>query len=97
LSAVGSRKFDEPIPLPKGRQLVTLMDTSTFIAKLPKSEYLAPEWQDAMQAFILVARGGRTMLARIGVTKALHRHEVREFNPSPKKTRWGPRKLARDR
>jgi hypothetical protein len=30
-----SRKFDEPIPLPNGRQLVTLKDASTYIRKLP--------------------------------------------------------------
>jgi hypothetical protein len=92
-----SRKFDEPIPLPSGRQLVTLKDAGTYITKLPKAEHMAPEWQDAMQALILVARGGPTMLARIGIMRALHRHEVREFNPSPKKTHWGKRKLARDR
>jgi hypothetical protein len=58
---------------------------------------MAPEWQAAMQALILVARGDPTMLARIGVMRALHRHDVREFNSSSKKTHWGPRKLARDR
>jgi hypothetical protein len=29
-----SRKFDEPIPLPKGRQPVTLKDAGTYITKL---------------------------------------------------------------
>ncbi len=58
---------------------------------------MAPEWQAAMQALILVARGGPTMLARIGVMRALHRHEVREFNTSREKTHWGHAKLARDR
>jgi hypothetical protein len=37
------------------------------------------------------------MLARIGIMKALHRHDVREFKPSEKKMHWGKRKLARDR
>jgi hypothetical protein len=69
------RKFDEPIPLTKGRQLVTLKDAGTYITKLPKAEHVAPEWQDAMQALILVARGGPTMFARIGVMRALHRHK----------------------
>ncbi len=32
------RKFDEPIPLPKGRQLVTLKDAGTYITKLPTKE-----------------------------------------------------------
>jgi hypothetical protein len=50
-----SRKFDAPIPLPKGRQLVTLKDAGTYITKLPKAEHTAPEWQAAMEALILVA------------------------------------------
>jgi hypothetical protein len=53
--------------------------------------------QAAMEALILVATdGGPTMLARIGVTRALNRHVVREFDPSRKDTHWGKRKLKRD-
>jgi hypothetical protein len=70
-----SRKFDEPIPLPKCRLLVTLKDAGTYITKLPKAEHMAPEWQTAMAALILVAtHGGPTMFARIGVMRALNRH-----------------------
>jgi hypothetical protein len=58
---------------------------------------MVPEWQAAMQALILVAHGGPTMFARIGVMRVLHRHEVKEFKSSGKKTHWGPRKLAHDR
>ena len=51
-----------------------------------------------MQALILVATtGGSTMLARIGVMRALHRHVDRVFNPDRKDPPWGRRKLARDR
>ena len=93
-----SRKFDEPIPLPKGRQLVTLKDAGTYITMLPKAEHTTPEWQTAMKVLILVAtHGGPTMFARIGVMRALHRHVVREFNPDRKDPHWGKRKLARDR
>jgi len=92
-----SRKFDEPIPLPDGRKLVTLKDAGEYITKLPKAEHSAPEWQAAMQALMLVAKiGGPTMLASIGVMRALHRHVVREFNPDRKDPHWGKRKLARD-
>jgi hypothetical protein len=67
------RRFDEPIPLPRGRQLVTLQDAGTYITKLPKSEHMAAEWQAAMEALILVATlGGPTMFARIGVMRALN-------------------------
>ena len=33
--------FDEPIPLPRGRQLVTLEDAGRCIKKLPKAEHEA--------------------------------------------------------
>jgi hypothetical protein len=92
------RKFDEPIPLPKGRQLVTLKDAGTYITKLPKAEHEAAELQAAMEALILVAEtGGPTMFARIGVMRALNRHVERVFNANRKDHHWGRRKLARDR
>jgi hypothetical protein len=92
------RQFEDPIPLPRGRQLVTLADAGNYITKLPKAEHATAEWQAAMQALILVAEsGGPTMLARIGVMTALNRHVERVFNPSRKDPHWGKRKLARDR
>jgi hypothetical protein len=92
------RLFDEPIPLPRGRQLATLEDAGTYITRLPKAEHEAAEWQAAMEALILVATsGGPTMFARIGVMRALNRGHVREFNPDRKDHHWSRRKLARDR
>jgi hypothetical protein len=92
------RRFDEPIPLPRGRKLVTLKDAGTYITNLPKAEHQAPEWQAAMEALILVAtQGGATMFARIGVMQALNRHVERVFDPTRKEHHWGRRKLARDR
>jgi hypothetical protein len=32
------RAFDDPIPLPSGRKLVTLLDAATYATKLPKKE-----------------------------------------------------------
>jgi hypothetical protein len=91
------RSFDDPIPLPRGRQLVTLQDAGAYITKLPKSEHTTAEWQAAMEALILVATlGGPTMFARIGVMRALNRGHVREFDTSRKDTHWGRRKLKRD-
>jgi hypothetical protein len=52
------RSFEDPIDLPRGRRLVTLEDAGNYITKLPKAEHEAPEWQAAMQALMLVARGG---------------------------------------
>ena len=43
------RPFDDPIPLPRGRQLVTLEDAGKYITKLPKAEHQAAEWQAAME------------------------------------------------
>jgi hypothetical protein len=37
------RQFDDPITLPRGRQLVTLEDAGKFITRLPKAEHEAPE------------------------------------------------------
>ena len=50
-----------------------------------------------MEALILVAEnGGPTMLARVGVMRALNRHVERVFNPERKSHHWGKRKLKRD-
>ena len=91
-----SASFEDPIPLPDGRRLLTLRDAAGYITKLPKAEHSAPEWQAAMEALILVAEtGGPTMLARIGVVRALNRHVVRELTDR-KDHHWGKRKLRRD-
>jgi len=92
------RRFDDPIPLPRGRQIVTLEDAGTYITKLPKAEHEAAEWQAAMEALILVATlGGPTMFARIGIMRALNWNVERVFNPDRKDHHWAKRKLARDR
>ena len=71
-----SRKFEDPIiiaargPRGKERQLVTLKDAGEYIAKLPKAEHTATEWQ---------TRNGSAAArrcSRIGIMKALNRHEV---------------------
>jgi|SoiMethySBSTD1v2_1073268.scaffolds.fasta_scaffold779792_2 hypothetical protein len=49
-------------------------------------EFDMPEWQTAIGALVLVARSGPTMMARIGVMKALNRHVERVFNPDRKDT-----------
>jgi hypothetical protein len=84
-------------PLWEGGRLVTLHDAGTNITKLPKAGHTAPEWQAAMEALILIAElGGPTMLARIGMMRALNRHVERVFDTSRKNTHWGKRKLKRD-
>ena len=80
------RKFEDPIPLPDGRELVTLRGAANDITSLPKKETDLPEWQAAIEALLLVSRSGPTMLARIGVMKASNRHVERVFNPDRKET-----------
>jgi hypothetical protein len=92
-----SRPFDDPIPLPGGRTLLTVHDAATYITGLPRNESALPEWQAAIEALILVDDlGGPTMFARIGVLRALNRRHVREFNPTQKEPHWGRRKIRRD-
>ena len=89
--------FFDPIELPSGKNLVTLRDAALYITMLPKAEHDAEEWQAAMEALLLVAEhDGPTMLARIGVMRALNRHVERVFDPSRKDKHWGRRKPARD-
>jgi hypothetical protein len=89
--------FDEPIPLPKGKKLITLRDAALYITKLPKAEHDADEWQAAMEALLLVVEhNGPTMFARIGVMRAMNRNVERVFDPSRKDHHWGKRKLKRD-
>ena len=69
-----NRKFEDPIPLPRGRQLVTLEDAARFIQKLPKAEQQIEEWQTAVEALLLVVnQNGPTMFARIGVMRCVCR------------------------
>ena len=90
------RKFEDPIPLPSGRQLLTLKNAADYIMKLPKTESDLPEWQAAIEVLLLCSRSGPTMMARIAVMRALNRHVERVFNPDRKETHWGKRKLKRD-
>ena len=78
------RPFDDPIRLPRGRQLITLRDAAEYITKLPKAEHDAPEWQAAMEALLLVAEhDGPTMMARIGVMRGLRRRETKAVLGQP--------------
>jgi len=76
---------------------VTLRHTADYIMKLPKAEQDLDEWQAAVEAMLLVVElDGPTMMARIGVMRALNRGYVQEFNSSRKDTHWGRHKLKRD-
>jgi hypothetical protein len=92
------RRFADPIVLPDGQRLVTLKDAGDYITKLPKAEHSATEWQTAIEMLLKAAERSEGWLwfASIAVTQALHRHDVRVFNPDRKDHHWGKRKLKRD-
>jgi hypothetical protein len=92
-----SRSFDDPIPLPDGRQLVTLKDAADYIVKLPKAKQDLEEWQTAIGCLICAAEGRDFMMhARVGMLRGLNRNVERVFNPDRKDTHWGKRRLKRD-
>jgi hypothetical protein len=69
------RTFGDPIPLPRGRRLVTLKDAAAYILKLPQSQQQSPEWQAAAEVVIMAAEDrGPLMHAHVGMLRAL-------FNP----------------
>jgi hypothetical protein len=89
-----SRKFDDPISLPIGRQLVTLLDAGVYITELPKADQQLDDWQTAIGCLIGAAEGRDFMLhSRIGVLRALNRNAERTFT-NRKDSHWG-RKLKR--
>jgi hypothetical protein len=86
--AAWARPFDDPVLLPGGHELVTLRDAADYIMKLPKAEQNLEAWQTAVEALLLVVElNGPTMMARIGVLRALNRHVERVFDPS-RKDEW---------
>ena len=92
-----SRRFDDPVVLADGRQLVTLKDAAEYIMKLPKAEQNHEAWQTAIHCLIGAAEGRDFLMhARIGMLRALNRNVERVFNTSRKGTHWGKRKLKRD-
>jgi|EndMetStandDraft_7_1072992.scaffolds.fasta_scaffold126334_3 hypothetical protein len=64
-------------------------DAAEYIVSLTEAEHWQQEWPVAMEAVILIAeRGGPTMLARIGVMRALNRNVNQVINPGLKLQHW---------
>ena len=72
-----STPFDEAIPLPGGRKLVTLQQAADYIMKLPEDIQHEQRWQIAVENLINAAEagGGWLMFARIGMMRALNADE----------------------
>jgi hypothetical protein len=80
-----SQRFADPIPLPDGRELITLRDAGNYILSRPLAEMTQPRWQNAAEALTLVGDfGGDPMLPRIAMMQALY--------PDPPAQKPGPRR-----
>jgi hypothetical protein len=58
-----SRRFDDAIVLPDGRELVTLRDAGEFVAGLPKTKHDRPEWR--LAATMLMQAAARAALQSV--------------------------------
>lgn len=54
------RRFDDPIPLPDGRELKTLRDAGHYITALPEATQRKPEWELATGLLLSAAENGGT-------------------------------------
>jgi hypothetical protein len=67
-----SRKFDEPIPLPNGGELRTLLDAGRYVDALPRSMHEREEWQTVMEVLLSAVEGREPVrLLRIALTLAV--------------------------
>jgi hypothetical protein len=82
-----SLKFDEPIPLAKGKPLRTLRDAGNYVAALSRKEAALPHWQVAASCLLTAVEkgGGLVMMARIAMVRALRAGEPQAAHASRKK------------
>jgi hypothetical protein len=67
-----SREYDEPIALPDGGELRTLLDAGRYVDKLPRSIREREEWQAVMEVLLLAVEGREPVrLAQVALTLAL--------------------------
>lgn len=72
MTANWDRRFDDPIPVGDGRELVTLRQAADHIMRLPKKAQASEPWQLAGRILIAAAEGRDfVMHARIAVAKAI--------------------------
>jgi hypothetical protein len=64
-----SARFDEPIPLPDGGALRTLLDAGRYVDALPHSMHEREEWQAVMEVLLLAVEGREPVrLAQVALT-----------------------------
>jgi hypothetical protein len=77
-----SQRFADPIPLPDGRELITLRDAGDYVLSLPPAEQVLPCWQNAAETLTLIGDlGGDPMLPRIAMMQALYPLPLRRILP----------------
>jgi hypothetical protein len=80
-----STLFEDPIPLPDGGELRTLLQAGEYIHSLPKAKQQEDAWQNAAEALLLVInQNAPAMFARIGMMQALYPQGERVFNSDRK-------------
>ena len=90
------RPFDDPIPLPGGRQLVTLLDAGKYTPIFLRLTSSSTSGRPPIECLIGAAEGRDfVMHSRIGVLRALNRNVERTLTDR-KEMHWGRRKLKRD-
>ena len=66
------RAFDEPIPLPDGGELRTLIDAGRYVAALPHGMHQREEWQMVMEVLLSAVEGREPVrLVQVALTLAL--------------------------
>jgi hypothetical protein len=66
------RAFDEPIPLPDGGELRTLLDAGRYVDALPRSMHEREEWQTVMEVLLSAVEGREPVrLAQVALTLGL--------------------------
>jgi hypothetical protein len=89
------RPFDDPIPVPGGRQLVTLKDAANYVMALPKAEQNHERWQTAIACLIGAAEGRDFIMhARVGMLRALN-HGKRKPAAAPRRKPTKTYKIVR--
>ena len=64
--------FHEPIPLPDGGELRTLLDAGRYVDALPRSMHEREEWQAVMEVLLSAVEGREPVrLAHVALTLAL--------------------------
>jgi hypothetical protein len=87
------REFEDPIPLPGGRMIVTLEDAARYIQKLPRADQDLPHWQTATLTLINTAEGPQLPVScQCGHAAGV---EPRQGSTTNSTTTQGPRRLTR--